>query len=123
MVSVSIDSDGDDPAVVVVMLSAPSWEFHFWAHLSELARLRSIREADWSARRSLQIGDARGMPVHWCINKDNNTVSALIGPDDEMWHISFGMPVDTIDRLAAAAVDLLPPPDPPTPHPGQREIF
>jgi hypothetical protein len=49
------------------MLHAPSWKFHFWAHLSELARLRSIREADWSARRALKIGEAGGIPVYWCI--------------------------------------------------------
>jgi hypothetical protein len=107
---VSIQAGGDDPAVMMVPLRAPSWEFHFWAHLSELARLRSIREADWSARRPLQIGEAGGIPVHWCINDD--IVSALIGQDDEAWHIAFLMPVDTIDRLAAEAVDLLPPPDP-----------
>lgn len=105
----------------MVMLQAPSWEFHFWAHLGELTRLRSIRQADWSARRALQIGDAAGIPVHWCINDD--TVTALIGHDDETWHIAFLMPVDTIDRLAAEAADLLPEPDPPAPHPGQLEIF
>ncbi|MEU1969281.1 hypothetical protein ABZ541_24305 [Micromonospora sediminicola] len=121
MASVSIDRSGDDPAVVVVMLQTPTWEFHFWAHLSELARLRSIRQADWSARRALQIGDAAGTPVHWAINDD--TVTALIGHDDETWHIAFSMPVETIDRLAAEAVELLPEPDPPTPYPGQLEIF
>ncbi|WP_174528240.1 hypothetical protein [Micromonospora maritima] len=121
MASVSIDRSGDDPAVVVVMLQTPTWEFHFWAHLSELARLRSIRQADWSARRALQIDDAAGIPVHWAINDD--TVTALIGHDDETWHIAFSMPVETIDRLAAEAAELLPEPDPPTPYPGQLEIF
>ncbi|MGX7669125.1 hypothetical protein [Plantactinospora sp. DSM 117369] len=121
MVNVMIDRNADDPAVVTVMLQAPSWEFHFCAHLSEVARLRSIREADWAARRSLQIGDAAGIPVHWAINGD--TVTALIGQDDETWHIAFLVPVDTIDRLAVEAGELLPMPDPPTTHPGQLEIF
>ncbi|SNT28586.1 hypothetical protein SAMN05421812_104247 [Asanoa hainanensis] len=121
MVNVTIDRSGDDPAVAMVMLQAPSWVFHFEAHLGDLARLRSIREADWSARRALRIGDAAGIPVHWAINED--TVTALVGHDDETWHIAFLMPVDTIDRLAAEVVDLLPEPDPPTPYPGQLEIF
>ncbi|MFC3987657.1 hypothetical protein [Actinoplanes siamensis] len=107
MVNVFIEADGDDPAVVVVMLQAPTWEFHFLAQLSDLARLRSIRDADWATRSALQIGEAGGIPVHWCINTDA-TVSALIGEDDETWHIAFVMPVDAIDRLAAEAVDLLP---------------
>ncbi|OZV74976.1 hypothetical protein CA850_29405 [Micromonospora echinospora] len=101
----------------MVMLQAASWEFHFRAHLRELARLRSIRQADWSARRALQIGDAAGIPVHWAIHDD--TVTALIGHDDETWHIAFLMPVETIDRLAAEAAELLPESDPPTPHSGQ----
>ncbi|GIG93032.1 hypothetical protein [Plantactinospora endophytica] len=121
MVNVMIDRSADDPAVVMVMLQAPSWEFHFCAHISEVARLRSIREADWSARRALQIGDAAGIPVHWAY--DGDTVTALIGHDDETWHIAFLMPVDTIDRLAAAAGGLLPDPDPPTTHPDQSETF
>jgi hypothetical protein len=121
MVNVMIDRSSEDPAGVMVMRQAPSWEFHFEARLSDLARLRSIREADWSARRALQIGDAAGIPVHWAINDD--TVTALIGHDDETWHIAFLMPVVTIDRLAAEAIDLLPEPDPPTPYPGQLEIF
>jgi hypothetical protein len=122
VVNVSIDADRDDAAVVVVMLQDPMWEFHFLAHLSDLVRLRSIRDADWVGRNSLQIGEAGGIPVHWCINTDA-TVSALIGEDDETWHIAFAMPVDTIDRLAAEAADLLPPPDTAVPHPGQLEMF
>ncbi|GIG93019.1 hypothetical protein [Plantactinospora endophytica] len=96
-------------------------EFHFCAHLSKVARLQSIREADRAARRALQIGNAAGIPVHWA--HDDDTVTALIGQDDETWHIAFLMPVDTIDRLAAEAGDLLPDSDPPTPHPDQLEIF
>ena len=118
----SIEPAGDDPAFVVVVLQAPMWEFHFRAHPTELAQLRSIRDADWAARRSLQVGAAGGVLVHWCINSDA-TVSALIGQDDETWHIAFLMPVETIDRLAAEAVDYLPPPDPPMPHPGQSKMF
>jgi hypothetical protein len=51
------------------------------------------------------------------------TVSALIGEDDETWHIAFVMPVDTIDRLAAEAMDVLSPPDTAVHHPGQLEMF
>ncbi|MEV4401546.1 hypothetical protein AB0J66_05135 [Actinoplanes sp. NPDC049598] len=86
----------------------PSWEFHFRAPPADLARLRSIREADWAARRALHIGECGGVPVHWSVDSDA-TVSALVGADDETWHIAFLMPVDTIDQLAAEAVDLLPP--------------
>jgi hypothetical protein len=120
---VTIDENGEDPAVVVVMLQAPSWEFHFGVHLSELGRLRVIRGADWSSRRSLRVGDAAGIPVHWCMNSDDDTVTALVGNDDETWHIAFVMPVETIDRLLAEAVDLLPPADPSSVPADQTKVF
>ncbi|MGY0002594.1 hypothetical protein [Micromonospora sp. I033] len=123
MVNVVIDDNGQDPAVVAVMLQGPpSWEFHFWIHLSDLARLRSLRDANWTALRSVQLGeDGAGTPVHWSI--DDDTLTALIGPDDETWHLAISMPVGTLDRLAQETVNLLPPPEPPTPYPGQLEIF
>ncbi len=118
----SIETGADDPAAVVVMVQAPTWQFHFRTHLSDLARLSSIRDADWTARRALHVGEAGGIPVHWCVNADA-TVSALIGEDDETWHIAFVMPVDTVDRLAAEAADLIPPAEIAAPHPGQFEMF
>ncbi|MFJ2084553.1 hypothetical protein ACIOBK_18645 [Micromonospora chokoriensis] len=123
MVNVVIDANREDPAVVVVMLQGPpSWEFHFWIHLSELARLRSLRDVNWTAQRSVQLGeDGAGTPVHWSINDD--TLTALIGPDDETWHLAISMPLDTLDRLTDGTTDLLPPPEPPTRFPGQLEIF
>ncbi|MGW5667985.1 hypothetical protein [Micromonospora sp. NPDC003776] len=122
MVNVVIDDNRDDPAVVMVMLQGPSWELHVWIYLSELGRLRSLREADWTARRSVQIGeDGAGVPVHWSITDD--TLAALIGPDDQTWHTAIFMPLDMIDRLTQEAADLLPPPEPPTPYPGQLEVF
>jgi hypothetical protein len=65
MVNVVIDDNREDPAVVLVMLQGPpSWEFHFWIHLSELARLRSLRKVNWTARRSVQLGeDGAGTPA------------------------------------------------------------
>lgn len=122
MVNVVIDNNGEDPAVVMIMLQGSAWELHLWVHLSELARLRSLREADWTARRSMQVGeDGAGTPVHWSIK--DGTLTALIGPDDETWHTAISMPLDMIDRLATEAADLLPPPEPPTPYLGQLEIF
>jgi hypothetical protein len=84
--NVSIDPGGDDPTVVTVMPQAPSWVLHVSAYLSDLVRLRSIRETDRAARRVLQIGDAAGIPVHWRI--DDDTVTVLIGHDYVTWHIA-----------------------------------
>ncbi|GAA2563735.1 hypothetical protein GCM10010435_39840 [Winogradskya consettensis] len=65
--------------------------------------MRAIREADWNSRRTLQVGTAGEIPVHWCI--EDGTVTALIGPDHETWHIAFLMPVATVDRLVTEAAD------------------
>jgi hypothetical protein len=123
MVNVVIDDNREDPAVVVLMLqNPPSWEFQCFIHLGDLTRLRSIRQTDWMIRHSVQVGeDGAGTPVHWSIKDD--TLTALIGPDDITWHTALSMPLDTIDRLAEEAAHLLPPPEPPTPYPGQLEIF
>lgn len=51
--------------LVLVKLSTPTWEFNFWATHGDLADLSSIRDANWLARRSLQIGQSAGAPVYW----------------------------------------------------------
>jgi hypothetical protein len=56
------------------------------------------------------------------MNKDG-TVTALVGNDDETWHIAFVMPADTIDQLLADAVDLLLPADSPNVSADQTKLF
>ncbi|BCJ43293.1 hypothetical protein GCM10010168_43980 [Actinoplanes ianthinogenes] len=126
MVQVSISPDGDDLGVMQVILEGGTWVLQVLARPEELVTLRSIREADWAARRALRVGTVFGVSVFWAFKDD--IVTALVGQDDETWQIAMTMPVEAVDRLAAMAVDHLPgpeqpEPDPPLPYPGQLEIF
>lgn len=109
-----------------VILEQGTWVLQVLASPEELVKLRFIREADWATRRALRVGTVFGVSVFWAFNDD--TVTALVGHDDETWQIAMTMPVEAVDSLAAMAVDHLPEPvqpepDPLAPYPGQLEIF
>ncbi|MFI1989074.1 hypothetical protein [Actinoplanes sp. NPDC020271] len=109
-----------------VILEQGTWTLQILASPEELVMLRSIREADWAARRALRVGTVFGVSVFWAFN--DGTVTTLIGHDDETWQIAMTMPVEAVNRLAAMAVNHLPEPrepepDPLAPYPGQLEIF
>ena len=95
----SLAEDGDRPALLLVKLQAPGWELNLQASPSELEHLREIRGADWTTRRSLHLGQSAGAPVHWAI--DGDTVTVMVGHDDETWDIAIQVPVDTVERIVA----------------------
>jgi hypothetical protein len=95
----SLSNDGDRPTLLLVKLQAAGWEFNVQASPSELEQLREIRGADWAARGTLHLGESAGAPVHWAI--DGDTVTVMVGHDDETWDIAIQMPVDTVERIVA----------------------
>jgi hypothetical protein len=98
-VAVALDRayDQDGRSVVLVKLSAPTWEFNFRATSEELAGLGSIRDADWLARRCLHIGESAGAPVHWAA--EGETVTIMVGHDAETWDIGLTVPVAAVDTI------------------------
>lgn len=88
--------------VVAVKLQSPDWELNVTAPAADLARLRDIRTADWSARRSLAAGRCAGATVFWAMGEDG-AVTVLVGHDDETWDIAVGIPVAAADEIAALA--------------------
>ncbi len=121
MASVSIDHSADDPAVVYVKIQTSPWELNVKAHLSELDRLRRVRDLTVPGGRALQLGESAGAPVHWAVT--DSSILVLIGRDDITWDIGLVMPFEMIDRLIAEAVDFLPPMERSAPNPGQLELF
>jgi len=89
--------------LVLVKLSAPAWEFDFYATSEQLAGLASIRDADWRARRCLHIGKSAGAPVHWAAEEE--TVTIMVGHDPETWDIGLMVSVATVDKIVAEAAD------------------
>lgn len=121
MLGVVIDQSADDPAVVYVKIQTSFWELNFAAHLSELDRLRRIRDLVRPGGRALQLGDVAGVPVYWSMSEDN--VSALVGHDDITWDIGLVMPFEVIDRLIVEAESFLPDARRSGPDPVQLELF
>jgi hypothetical protein len=91
------------------------------AHLSELDRLRRIRDLFVPGGRALQLGESAGVPVHWAVYEDS--VAAVIGREDIAWDIALIVPFEVIDRLIEAAAGLLPPMERSAPNPDQLELF
>jgi hypothetical protein len=94
VVDVTVNDEGPD---VHVKLQDASWEINFGGTRAELAGLRSIRDADWDDRRSLHVGRSAGALVHWSFRDE--TVTIMVGHDDETWDIAVEVPVATVDEI------------------------
>ena len=68
--------------------------------------LARVRQTPW-ASGALQIGTSAGAPAWWCVGdadgEDSETMSILVGDDDQSWDISLQMPIATIDEVLRAA--------------------
>lgn len=102
MVDVSLDpaSGTDDAVLVAVKFQSETWEVNFRATPGELARLEDIHSADWTARRSRQVGESSGSRVYWSASTETATI--MIGHDDETWDFAVQVPLSYVDRIVAA---------------------
>jgi hypothetical protein len=102
-VTLDVESASGTPTApgVLVKLQTETWELNIWAPITDLVRLRDIRDADWAARRSLAIGTCAGAPVYWAASEGQ--VMILIGHDDETWDIGVAVPLATVQEVASLA--------------------
>ena len=100
-VSVEYVSIEDVEDALGVKLQTDAWEVNFRAAPDELAKLEGVRRADWAARRSIQAGRACGSLVYWA--SDGDTVSLLVGADDETWDIAVFFPVSVVGEILRQA--------------------
>ena len=80
-----------------VKIQADVWELNICAPVPDLAKLRRVRTAVWSARTCMAIGTCAGVPVFWCHNEGQVTI--LIGQDSETWDVAFIIPAETTDEI------------------------
>ncbi|MDQ7905333.1 hypothetical protein RB614_12440 [Phytohabitans sp. ZYX-F-186] len=99
VVDVTIERRAD--GFVAVKLQAPEWELNLRATAADLVTLEGIREADWASRRSLHVGEAAGVRVHWAA--DGEIATVMVGHDDETWDFAAMLPVASVEGIAAAA--------------------
>ena len=96
---ISVESDTE--AALAVKLQTDDWEVNFRASADDLLTLSDIRSADWSSRRSIQVGESAGALVFWAIANDH--ASMTIGHDDETWDIAVALPFDVVDEIVREA--------------------
>ncbi len=77
---------------------------HYYAKIflsrAELKQLKSVDNASWDDRTTLQLGTCVATPVHWCC--DDKYLSAPIGADPEVWGVSLTVPVAFVPKLVDA---------------------
>ena len=80
---VTLDYDESDG-----LLAVGGEEFYLVMELSEsdVSELRQLGDRSWLQRESLRGGTCLGHPVFW--STDGETVSLLVGTDDESWRLS-----------------------------------
>jgi hypothetical protein len=59
-VTLNLGSGRGERILVLMTMQSPAGEFNFRVTPAELGGLRSIRDADWAARRCLHIGEPAG---------------------------------------------------------------
>jgi len=91
---VSVELDGR----LAAKFSSDEWEINVVATATEFASLRRIASADWDERGSMKVGLSAGSPVFWSCKGD--TVSLLVGNDDETWDIAIMLPLAHVLELA-----------------------
>jgi hypothetical protein len=82
---------------LALKLQTDEWEVNVYASADDLLKLREIRTADWSQRRSIQAGESAEATAFWANVGD--AAALMIGQDDETWDISVSIAFDVIDQM------------------------
>ena len=61
-----------------------------------------MKRAAGSALRlsgALRIGECAGAPVFWSTGAESNSISVLVGHDDQTWDFGVALPASTIGEI------------------------
>lgn len=97
---VTADFDHQDGRLA---LTWPSAHLLVTASAAGVASLAAVAGADWTARKSLQGGQALGHPVFWCAGERLGEVNVLVGEDDETWELALTVPLAVVLDAARQA--------------------
>lgn len=95
-VTVSASPDNEERgSSIKLQAGACEWNIHL--ERGELLRLSEVRQARWSDRKSLRLGQAAGSSVFW--STDDSMLSILVGHDDETWDFGVMLPLAVLDEI------------------------
>lgn len=95
--SVSVDDGAGEPFAYIIKIGHDLFSLSVWVRLEELPLFAKVPAADWNERGSVQIGVAAGAPAFW--STEGQTVSILIGHDDETWDFGVELPLPSFHEL------------------------
>lgn len=100
MQSISVGINKTDNLLLQLKLSFSITEVNLYLTAKEIEKVvNNIDMAKWEERKSIKAGTCLNADVFWCIN-DNQSISILLGQDDETWEIAFVFPYEVIEKMA-----------------------
>ncbi|MBI4885846.1 MAG: hypothetical protein HY824_02025 [Acidobacteria bacterium] len=91
---------------VHVKIGTSDVELNVWMSHTEVARLADVSAARW-LKTSIRLGEVAGAPAWWSVDMESQTLSVLVGMDDETWDIGVTLPIGTLDVIVAAVASAL----------------
>ena len=88
-----------------IKLQSKAWELNIRMKDEEFYSLENIRSAVWSERNSIEAGTSANSHVFWVFQKESETVSILVGQDDESWDFGVSFPIEQIECLITKFVN------------------
>lgn len=83
---------------VAVKISMPQFEISVWIPQEEVSNLEQVRTTVWD-KGSLRIGKSAGEAAWWSADLQEQTLSIVIGHDDETWDVGATLPLATLDLI------------------------
>lgn len=91
------EREEDGVAYYAIKISSSFVEFNVTIPGSEIDQLRQVLSTDW-ASGALRLGTSAGAAVFWCTG-DDDTLSVLIGHDDQTWDIGLTLPAKVVPQI------------------------
>ncbi len=99
---VALDFDANEGGETgFLTLTSPEVILQISMPAPDLARLSSVRNTEWSKRRSIQAGTCAGRGVHWFAGKPPAAAIVTVGDDPETAQISVVLTEKAVKQLLA----------------------
>jgi len=98
-VTVNPYTDGEGNRLYSLKIQTEAFELNVRIRPDEVEKFERVRSSPW-VKGSVRIGESAGSPAFWSVgDEDDDSVSILIGSDDDCWDLGVSLPPDTIDII------------------------
>jgi len=85
-------------AFYFVKIGTDAFEINVRLVAEDATKFRSVLQTQWLSG-ALRIGECAGAPVYWSIGEGGNSISVLVGHDDQTWDFGVELPASTIGEI------------------------